>query len=74
MHGVELPWMFDCLEVWEAFEKARKAGKAKHFGFSTHNHQKEVLAATVEANDRGPWKVDVIMPGINPESFVRLRP
>lgn len=74
MHGVELPWMFDCLEVWEAFEKAQKAGKAKHFGFSTHNHQKEVLAAAVEANDRGPWKVDVIMPGINPESFVRLRP
>jgi predicted aldo/keto reductase-like oxidoreductase len=73
MHGVEIPWMFDCLEVWEAFEKARKAGKAKHFGFSCHNHQKEVLAAAAEANARGPWKVDLIMPGVNPESFVQWR-
>jgi predicted aldo/keto reductase-like oxidoreductase len=74
MHGVEIPWMFDCIEVWEAFEKANKAGKAKHFGFSTHMHQKEVLAAAAAANERGPWKVDLIMPGVNPESFVNLRP
>jgi predicted aldo/keto reductase-like oxidoreductase len=74
MHGVEIPWMFDCLEVWEAFEKAHKAGKAKHFGFSTHKNQKEVLAATVEANQRGPWRVDLIMPGVNPESFDNLKP
>lgn len=73
MHGVEIPWMFDCLEVWEAFEKAHKAGKAKHFGFSTHNHQKEVLAAAAAANDRGPWKIDLIMPGVNPESFVKWK-
>lgn len=69
MHGVEIPWMFDCLEVWEAFEKAHKAGKAKHFGFSTHQHQKPVLAAAVEANRRGPWKIDLIMPGVNPVTF-----
>ncbi|HOM51968.1 MAG TPA: aldo/keto reductase [Phycisphaerae bacterium] len=74
MHGVEIPWIFDCIEVWEAFEKANKAGKAKHFGFSTHTHQKEVLAAAAAANERGPWKIDLIMPGVNPESFVRLRP
>jgi len=74
MHGVEIPWMFDCLEVWEAFEKAHKAGKAKHFGFSVHNHQQEVLAAAAEANEKGPWKIDLIMPGVNPESFEKLRP
>ncbi|MBP7934024.1 MAG: aldo/keto reductase [Phycisphaerae bacterium] len=74
MHGIEIPWIFDCLEVWEAYENAHKAGKAKHFGFSTHNHQKEVLAAAVEANAKGPWKIDVIMPGVNPESFDALKP
>lgn len=73
VHGVEIPWMFDCIEVWEAFEKANKAGKVKHFGFSTHNHQKEVLAAAAEANARGPWRVDLIMPGVNPETFVQWR-
>jgi predicted aldo/keto reductase-like oxidoreductase len=73
VHGVEIPWMFDCIEVWEAFEKANKAGKIKHFGFSTHNHQKEVLAAAAEANARGPWRVDLIMPGVNPETFVQWR-
>jgi len=74
VHGVEIPWMFDCIELWEAYEKAHKAGKVKHFGFSTHTHQKEVLAAAVEANNRGPWKVDLIMPGVNPGSFAQLRP
>lgn len=74
MHGIEIPWIFDCLEVWEAYEKAHQAGKAKHFGFSTHTHQKEVLAAALEANARGPWKIDLVMPGVNPESFDRLQP
>jgi len=74
MHGIEIPWIFDCLEVWEAHEKAHKAGKTKHFGFSTHKHQKEVLAAAVEADTRGPWRIDLIMPGVNPESFDNLKP
>jgi predicted aldo/keto reductase-like oxidoreductase len=69
MHGVEIPWIWDCLEVWEAYEKAHKAGKVKHFGFSTHQHQKPVLAAAVEANARGPWKIELIMPGVNPVTF-----
>jgi hypothetical protein len=74
VHGVEIPWMFDCIELWEAYASAHKAGKVKHFGFSTHNHQKEVLAAAVVANDKGPWKIDLIMPGVNPESFDHLKP
>ena len=69
MHGVEIPWFFDCIEVWEAYEKAHKAGKVKHFGFSTHTHVKEALAAGVEADKRGPWKIDVVMPAVNPGSF-----
>lgn len=74
MHGVELPWMFDCVEIWEAYEKAHKAGKVKHFGYSVHEHQKPVLAASAEADQRGPWKIDLIMVGVNPESFDDLRP
>ncbi len=74
VHGVEIPWMFDCVELWEAYSRAHKAGKVKHFGFSTHTHQKEVLAAAAEANDRGPWKIDLTMPGVNPESFDHLKP
>jgi predicted aldo/keto reductase-like oxidoreductase len=74
MHGVEIPWIFDCLELWEAYERVHKAGKVRHFGYSVHRHQKDVLAATVEANKRGPWKIDLIMPGINPGSFDNLKP
>lgn len=74
LHGVEIPWVFDCLEVWEAYEKAHKAGKVKHFGFSSHSNVKDVLAAAVVANDKGPWKIDLIMPGVNPGSFDDLRP
>ena len=74
MHGIEIPWFFDCHEVWEAYEKAHKAGKVKHFGFSVHNHHKEVLAAAVGAIKKGPWKIDLIMPGVNPVSFDNLKP
>lgn len=76
VHGIEIPWIFQCLELWETFEKAQKAGKTKHFGFSTHANQKDVLAAGVEANAKGPWKIDLIMPGVNPseESFHNYRP
>jgi uncharacterized protein len=74
MHGIEIPWIFDCLELWEAYEKVHKAGKARHFGYSVHQHHKEVLQASVEANQRGPWKIDLIMPGVNPGSFDNLKP
>ncbi|NLX15215.1 MAG: hypothetical protein GXY44_16425 [Phycisphaerales bacterium] len=73
MHGIEIPWIFDCVELWEAYEKVHKAGKVKHFGFSVHKHHKEVLAAGIEANARGPWKIDLVMPGVNPESFDHLK-
>jgi len=76
MHGIEIPWIFQCTELWDAYEKAHKAGKARHFGFSTHANQKEVLAAAVEANAAGPWKIDLIMPAVNPgeKSFHYYRP
>ncbi len=74
VHGIAIPWMFDCIEIWEAYEKAHKAGKASHFGFSVHANHKEVLAAAVAANERGPWKIDLCMPGVNPESYDRLKP
>lgn len=74
VHGIEIPWIFDCLELWDAYQKAHQAGKVKHFGFSSHKNVKEVLEAGAAANDRGPWKIDLIMPGVNPESFDDLKP
>jgi len=74
MHGIEIPWIFDCLELWEAYEKIHKAGKSKHFGFSTHKNQKQVMAAAIEANRKGPWKIDLAMIGVNPSSFDNLKP
>ena len=74
VHGIEIPWIFDCTELWDAYAKAHKEGKIKHFGFSSHKHQKPVLAAAVEANRRGPWKIDLVMPGVNPASFDTLKP
>lgn len=73
VHGIEIPWIFKCIELWETYEKAHKAGKVKHFGFSTHNNQKDVLAAAAEANEKGPWKIDLIMPGVNPITFHEWR-
>ncbi|MHC4441909.1 MAG: aldo/keto reductase [Planctomycetota bacterium] len=75
LHGIEIPWVFDCHEVWEAYEKAHKDGKIKHFGYSVHgSHVKEVLAAGVQANEKGPWKIDLIMPAVNPGSFDLYKP
>jgi len=74
VHGIEIPWIFDCLELWEAYEKAHKAGKSKHFGFSTHKNQKQVMAAAIEANRKGPWKIDLAMIAVKPPSFDDLKP
>jgi len=74
MHGIEIPWIWQCTELWDTYEKAKKAGKVNHFGFSTHKHQKEVLASAVEANKTGPWKIDLVMPGVHPTSFHEYRP
>lgn len=74
VHGVEIPWMFDCIELWETYEKGHKAGKIKHFGISIHRHSKHVLAAAIVANDKGPWKIDLVMPAVNPGSFDNLKP
>lgn len=73
MHGIEMPWFWDCTEVWDAYLKAHKAGKVKHFGFSVHKHHKPVLAAAVEAIKKGPWQVDLCMPGVNPKSYEDLK-
>jgi len=74
VHGIEIPWIFDCLELWDAYEKVRKAGKVKHFGFSVHKNQKPVLAAAVEANRKGPWKIDLIMVAAKPANFDAIKP
>jgi len=74
VHGIEIPWIFDCTELWDTYLKVHKAGKVKHFGFSVHKHHKEVLAAAADAEEKGPWKLDLIMPGINPGSFDDLKP
>jgi len=66
VHGIAIPWIFDCLELLEAYEKAHQVGKIKHFGYSVHDHHKAVLAASVQANKKGPWKIDLVMPSINP--------
>jgi len=73
MHGVEIPWFFDLHEVWQAYERAHKAGKVRHFGISTHGNVKQVLQRTLEADIQGPWKIDLIMPAVSPPGYEDLR-
>ena len=72
LHGVEIPWVWQCTELWDAYDKAHKAGKVAHFGFSTHKHQKEVIDAALEAGTSGPWKIDLVMAGVNPGKLRRF--
>ncbi len=73
MHGIEIPWLFDLQEVWRAYEAAHKAGKVRHFGFSTHSNVKQVLWRALEADTEGPWKIDLIMPAVSPPGYEDVR-
>lgn len=64
VQGVEHTWVVSMDSIFEAFEKARKAGKVGAFGLATHTNVREVGAAAIETG-----RCDVIMLAVNPASF-----
>ncbi|MBW2086878.1 MAG: aldo/keto reductase [Deltaproteobacteria bacterium] len=62
--GVNSPALVKCEEMYEAFQKAKAAGKVRHFGLSTHENAGEVLKAAIEIG----W-YDVAMIGITPAGW-----
>lgn len=66
LHGVAEPWVLEVHELYDAFQKAHKAGKVKHHGFSTHAGVDDVLAKALEIEKQGQIKFDLIMAACNP--------
>ena len=62
--GVDNVSLTKCEEMYEAFQKAKAAGKVGHFGISTHTNAQEVLEAAIETG----W-YDVAMIGITPAGW-----
>jgi len=46
-HGANTPGEMEVPEVFEAFERLKKAGKVRHLGFSSHSNPAETLRAAV---------------------------
>ena len=59
--AVNNPALVQCEEVYQAFLTAKKAGKVRYFGLSTHENAQKVLEAAIETG----W-YDVAMIGITP--------
>ncbi len=72
LHGVAEPFVLETEEIYAAFEKARKAGKVRHYGFTTHSNVGEVMKKAVEVETKGDIKYDLIMVACNPNSYPGL--
>lgn len=55
-------------EIFEAFEQLKKAGKARHLGFSAHNNPGSTLAAAVET---GMYSMGMVAYNIVNDPYVR---
>jgi predicted aldo/keto reductase-like oxidoreductase len=62
--GVEHPSLVKSEEVYNAFLKAKAAGKVGHFGLSTHKNAQKVLEAAIDTG----W-YDLAMIGITPAGW-----
>jgi aryl-alcohol dehydrogenase-like predicted oxidoreductase len=60
IHGANRPAQVTSDELWEAFLAARKAGKARFNGVSTHANQVAVVRAAVESG-----RYDAVLPSYN---------
>jgi uncharacterized protein len=69
LHGVAEPWVLEVEELYDAFQKAHKAGKVKHNGFTTHVGVSKVLAKALEIEKQGQIRFDLIMAACNPNAW-----
>jgi len=69
VQGVEHEWVVRMDSLYEAFQKARQAGKVSYFGLATHTNVEQVCLTAARSG-----RYDVIMPSIHPGSVAGLRP
>jgi predicted aldo/keto reductase-like oxidoreductase len=69
VQGVEDDWIVTMDSLYEAFSKARKAGKVRYYGLSTHTNVPKVCELAAASG-----RYDVIMVAVNPNSLEDLRP
>ncbi|MBW1815223.1 MAG: aldo/keto reductase [Deltaproteobacteria bacterium] len=62
--GVEDPALIQVEELYNAFQKAKAAGKVRYFGFSAHKNTDKVLEAAIKTG----W-YDLAMIGITPAGW-----
>jgi len=62
--GVDRPEVVRCEELYDAFLKAKSAGKAGYFGLSTHKNAQACLEAAIETG----W-YDLAMIGVTPAGW-----
>ena len=60
IHGAESARQVESDELWEAFTQAKKAGKARFNGLSTHGNQVEVIRAAIKTG-----RYDAVLPAYN---------
>ena len=69
VQGVEHDWVVTMDSLYEAFCKARDAGKVRFFGLATHTNVSRVCELAAESK-----RYDVVMPAVNPNSLAELAP
>ncbi|HUW82825.1 MAG TPA: aldo/keto reductase [Phycisphaerae bacterium] len=68
VQGVEHEWVVKMDSLYEAFQKAKQAGKVSHFGLATHTNVERVCLTAAQTG-----RYDVIMPSVHPGSVANLR-
>ncbi len=69
VQGVQHDWVVTMDALYEAFEKAKKAGKVRSFGLATHTGVATICRLAAKTG-----RYDVVMLAINPNSADELKP
>ncbi len=69
VQGVEHDWVVTMDALYEAFLKARDAGKVRYFGLATHTNVGTVCNLAADSK-----RYDVVMLSVNPNSLADLAP
>lgn len=69
IQGVEHDWVVTMDSLYDAFGKAKKAGKVRYFGIATHTNVQDVCELAAKSG-----RYDVVQLAVNPTSLEELAP
>jgi len=69
IQGAEHDWIVTMDALYEAFTKARQAGKVRYFGLATHTNVRRVCELAAQTG-----RYDVVLLAVNPNSVAELSP